>query len=283
MTSAGEEGRADGARSREHPEAGGLTEWNARVHRFKGVGSWRGLYLWFLRDLTPGSVAEFGSGDPSFLALVDGGVRRTALDGNEALAGRYAAAGIEFHAVDFARWNPSPELSNFDVAVCSDVFEHLVFPERLLEVISRCLAPDGILFSHVPNEFQLRRTLRILRGRRVSVYHHDAHEWNDPHLRRFTDLGYERFLATRFPFNLKITDLRYRGWARTLSRLGLRVPFCLEGGPTYASTASESRYRRLLAIKKALARDKAFLACRGGAEGLFPPQDAAAPETEAPG
>ncbi len=246
----------------------GLVEWNARIHRWKGVGAWRALYLWFLRDLGPSSLIEFGSGDPSFLSLVAPACRRIAVDGNPALARDYAAAGIEFHCLDLDRDGLPEGLSGLGAAVCSDVFEHLVFPARLLGLIAGCLGPEGVLFSHVPNEFRWRRTWRIVLGRRTSVYHHGAEEWNDPHLRRFTDIGYRRFLSQRFRYNLKINDLRYRGWARTLARLRIPVPYGLEGGPTYASTNNDAVYRRLVEIKERLRRDRAFQATRGGVEGL---------------
>lgn len=245
-----------------------LVDWNARVHRWKGVGAWRALYLWFLRRLDPTSIVEFGCGDPAFLQLVGPEWERIAIDGNDRLRSEYEKLGIGFYRMDLDRDGLPAEIRDIGVAVCSDVFEHLIFPTSLLEKIEHCLGRNGVLFSHVPNEFQWRRTLRILLGRRAAVYHHGAEEWNDPHLRRFTDLGYRRFLAQRFRYNLKINDLRYRGWARVLSGCRLPVPYGLEGGPTYASTNDPEVFRRLASIKENLRRDPVFRRCRGGLEGL---------------
>jgi hypothetical protein len=39
-----------------------------------------------------------------------------------------------------------------------------------------------------------------------------------------------------------------------LKRLGIRVPYCLEGGPTYASTNDKNVFARLAELKKEKAR-----------------------------
>jgi 2-polyprenyl-3-methyl-5-hydroxy-6-metoxy-1,4-benzoquinol methylase len=45
---------------------------------------------------------------------------------------------------------PWPDAS-FDVALCADVIEHLRDPERGLRLVSRCLAPGGLLIVSLPN------------------------------------------------------------------------------------------------------------------------------------
>lgn len=232
-----------------------LVEVNARAIRLegKGVGRWRRVYLELIAELAPKSVVEFGGGSPKFLTSIDPAVRRMALDCDAELSGSYAAAGIEFRTLDFDRDQFPDDLADFDVAVCSDVFEHLVFPMRTLDRIVAALRPQGILFSHVPNEFRMLSTLRVLLGARHSVYFHEGfHEWNDPHIRRFTDVGYREFLGNAFQYNLKLTDLAYRIPAKLLRTLRLPVPFGLEGGPTYASTNDEATHRKLVSIKRGI-------------------------------
>ena len=101
---------------------------NIRANKLKGIGTWRRLYLRFFEHLTPGSILEVGCGDPSFLASFPADVRRLGLDGNPTLAERYAASGIEFCCFDFDREEPPIPLKDTDYAVCSDVFEHLLYP-----------------------------------------------------------------------------------------------------------------------------------------------------------
>ena len=134
-------------------------------------------------------------------------MKRFALDGNAELAASYEKTGIEFFHVDLDRGELPSVLEGCDVAVCSDVFEHLVYPQHSLQGIARCLGPKGILFSHVPNEFRLLPVLRIMLGLRDSVLFHQGRgctEWDNPHLRRFTDRGYRAFLENRFRFNLRL-------------------------------------------------------------------------------
>ena len=234
-----------------------LLEVNKRTTKLKGIGVWRELYLQFIMQLEPNSVLELGSGDPTLLSSIPKHIRRLALDGNVELAPLYRDAGIEFYAFDFDHEDPPSVIEKFDVAVCSDVFEHLLYPQKSLQLLASVLLDDGVLLSHVPNEFRLRNTLKIMLGRAESLqFFPTCDEWNYPHLRRFTDVGYRRFLQLCFKYNLKTTDLRYSLIARIIDGLGFPVPYCLEGGPTYASTNSPENYERLLELKTRIKHGK---------------------------
>lgn len=222
-----------------------------RSYAEKGVGGWRGLFVQFARRLQPQSVLEAGAGAPDFLAQIPAD-RRAALDIGNRYEAAFRSAGIEFVQCDLDR--ERIDLHGFDFVVCSDVFEHLLNPAFALETLRRSMSSGGVLFSHVPNEFRLE-TLGVMLGRRrATMFHKDAEEWNDPHLRRFTDRGYRSFLETQFKHNVRLTDLRYERTARLWRALGIRPPYCLEGGPTYASTNDVAMMRRLLEVKRTVAR-----------------------------
>jgi SAM-dependent methyltransferase len=230
-----------------------LLEVNRKYATLRGVGGWRELYARFIDELEPDAVLELGSGDPAFLSALPERIKRVALDGNAELKPLYHQAGVDFYAFDFDCEDPPVDLTGFDIAVCSDVFEHLLYPQRSLKLLADSLTASGVLFSHVPNEFRLRRTVKIMLGHSEGLYFFpECDEWNQPHLRRYTDLGYSRFLQTAFKHNLRMADLNYTGMARLISRLRLPVPYCLQGGPTYASTNDEAKLRRLRAIKAGL-------------------------------
>ena len=213
----------------------------------KGLGGWRQLYLPFLEELQPGSVLEVGAGAPEFLSMVPSH-RRAAVDIGDRFADIFAHAGVEFFKRDLDR-DDLTELGQFEAIVCSDVFEHLINPAFALDSIADALAPSGVLLTHVPNEYRLD-TVRIMLGKTTSVRYHGNHEeWEDPHFRRFTDIGFQRLLDRRFRFKLKITDLRYGRAARTLQSLGVSVPYFMEGGPTYLCTNDEATFARLTEIK----------------------------------
>lgn len=45
--------------------------------------------------------------------------------------------------------------SSFDTVICTEVLEHLVFPERAVAEIQRVLAPGGVFFGSVPRHSRL--------------------------------------------------------------------------------------------------------------------------------
>ncbi len=219
---------------------------NKRAYRFNGIGGWRKIYLGLIDNTNIESIAEFGCGDPAFLERVNA-KRKIAFDCNDSLKGMYKERNIELTIADFNADN-LPQVKAVDVAVCSDVFEHLLYPEKLLSGIKGILKSDGMLFSHVPNEFRLLINLKIMSGCKTTVNAHpDTDEWNDPHLRRFTDIGYKKFLSREFKYNIQIAHLRYNA-EKIAYRLGVKVPFCVAGGPTYLSTNDAARYEEMKKI-----------------------------------
>lgn len=219
----------------------------------KGIGGWRRLYLSFIEDLAPYAVVELGAGAPDFLDKIEA-ERRIAVDVGQRFAEVFRARNIQFACRDLEK-DDLDDLGPVDVAICSDVFEHLVNPAAALDRIAALVGQHGVLFSHVPNEYRLGHVLKVMLDRGNTVqFHGGAPEWEDPHFRRFSDVGYRNFLSRRFQYNLKLSDLRYGRAARLVRRLGFHVPYCLQGGPTYASTNDPAIYARLQELKKAKAR-----------------------------
>ena len=221
-----------------------LAEVEHQSHR-PASGLWRPLYVEMLASLGTQSVLDLGSGSPELLVAMSGVKRRLAIDAGARWADAYRDAGIEFLQVDLNR-TPLPKVQPVEAVVCTDVFEHLLFPRRVLEWIADCaLVPDGVLVSHVPNEFTPRRTIDVMLGRRDATYFHPhLDEDEDPHLRRFTDIGFRRFLSRSFSYSVPFAGLNSSRVASTLDRCGLPVPFCLQPGPGYISTNSPHSRRR---------------------------------------
>jgi SAM-dependent methyltransferase len=221
-----------------------------RSFEARGVGGWRSLYLSFIEDLAPRAVIELGAGSPDFLASIEA-ERRVAVDIGQRYAEAFRKRDIAFACRNLEQ-DRIDDLGPVDVAICSDVFEHLINPAVALDRIVEVLGESGILFSHVPNEYRLSHVVRVMLNKSDTVLFHrgkGATEWNNPHFRRFSDTGYRNFLSRRFQHNLKISDLRY-GWAaRLIKRLGMEVPYCLQGGPTYASTNDLKIFERLVELK----------------------------------
>jgi hypothetical protein len=91
-------------------------------------------------------------------------------------------------------------------------------------------------------------------------FHRNSEEWTDPHLRRFTLIGYKRFLALRFKYNIHISHLRYSRMVKFLHNCFLKVPYCLQGGPTFISTNDSYTYQDVLSLVKKFRQKQNLLA-----------------------
>ena len=225
-----------------------LLKVNFENNLLKGEGSWRSLYSYLIKELSPKNLIEYGSGDPEFLKNIPDTIKRVAVDANKDLETLYKLNEIDFLAIDLEN-SDFISHENYEIAVCSDVFEHFLYPEKLLTTINDNLVYDGILISHVPNEFSIRSLLGICFNKKDSVvWHKGTKEWNNPHLRRFTDKGYQEFLSLKFAHNIRITDLKYTKVARYISLFGL-PPYPLQPGPTYISTNCEKKAKIINKLK----------------------------------
>jgi SAM-dependent methyltransferase len=232
-----------------------LADMNMDVHRPKRLGGWRQLYLQLLHKIEYHSIAEIGAGSPDFLKAINGNVRRIAIDGGSRYQDEFITAGVEFHVADLDR-DPFPDIGPVDVAVCSDVFEHLIWPERTLGAISNILGEHGILISHVPNEFVFWKTIKIMLGCDEAMYSHPhCEEWFNPHLRRFTNKGYLKFLKLHFQHNVYISHLRKSRLIALLDPAGTKLPYAFQFGPAYISTNDPDVANR---IKSLVAREISF-------------------------
>ena len=85
-----------------------------------------------------------------------------------------------------------------DLAICFEVFEHLLEPELAIQEIRRVLKPGGVLLASVPNSADWFRRLEFL----LTGYFNPGGgpltsrktPWNDPHIRFFSPRLFWRFL-----------------------------------------------------------------------------------------
>ena len=227
-------------------------EYNAEIFRSKGLNEWRKIYISIINKLNVGSIVEYGAGDPELLAALSDDIKKIAVDGTDAYQNTFQEKkiGLVVHDLDKDGLRLPFEC---DVAVCSDVFEHLINPAVCLNIISDNLPEKGVLFAHVPNEFVLKKTINVMLGRNKAIYSHKhCNEWDHPHLHRFTDIGFKEFLGLKFKYLVKIADLKKTRINKIAFKLGIPLPYCLEGGPTYACTNDKATFDRLNEIKRSL-------------------------------
>ena len=93
--------------------------------------------------------------------------------------------------------------------------------------------------------------IKILLGLKTSnIFHKEVPEYQNPHIRRFTKLGYLDFLKTKFRYNLYISDIYYNFFSKSLALFKLPVPLMFEPGPTFISTNNEATFNIFCEIKK---------------------------------
>ena len=215
------------------------------------IGTWRKIYLRFIDNIQIDSICEVGSGHPSFLNLVKAS-KKLAIDFGDDFEREFIKSNIDFLNLNLDNDNLEVDEKNFDAVVCSDVFEHLLRPERTLAFCRKLLHENGIFFSHVPNEFNFYRVLGVMFLSKKSVFFHKSEEQNNPHLRRFSNAGYLDFLENEFKYNLYISDINYTGIKKFFSFLKAPIPYGFQFGPTYISTNSIEKYEEIKLIKSSL-------------------------------
>ena len=92
----------------------------------------------------------------------------------------------------------------FDVIACSEVLEHVYYPQNVVEKASHLLAPGGVFIGTIPNAFFLKHRLRYLFGIRNKT------PMSDPtHITQFSVQELRRVLSP-------ISDALYvSGYTRT--------------------------------------------------------------------
>jgi methionine biosynthesis protein MetW len=117
------------------------------------------------------------------------------LDISEANIEKAVARGIKAQLHDLEE--PIPFEDNFfDVVVCSEVLEHLFFPENTIKECYRVLRQSGLFIVTIPNLYCLRNRISMLTGRNCKFVEYPM---NRQHIRFFSLDGMISILdKTRF-------------------------------------------------------------------------------------
>ena len=85
------------------------------------------------------------------------------VDVDEAALAKAEERGITPVVADVEERLPFEDES-FDAIVAGELFEHLGFPETLVDEVHRVLEPGGVLVGSVPNAFRIQSRLRFVLG-----------------------------------------------------------------------------------------------------------------------
>ncbi|HEY7163766.1 MAG TPA: class I SAM-dependent methyltransferase [Candidatus Binatia bacterium] len=87
-----------------------------------------------------------------------------------------------------------PDLGNesYEGVICSHVFEHIAYPEKLLRDLKRVLVPNGFLLVVIPNLLFWSDRIKLLRGK---WEYQPSGTFDYTHLRWYTAASMNRLLA----------------------------------------------------------------------------------------
>jgi SAM-dependent methyltransferase len=125
-------------------------------------------------SMPPSRVLDVGCSTGTFVAmLAEAGYRAEGLEIDEFSVEHARASGLEVREGDLE--NAALEPNRYDVVVMSHTLEHLPNPCAAIRVISRILAPGGVLLVYVPNFRSL--AARVLRNNWGFLSPHE-HVWH---------------------------------------------------------------------------------------------------------
>jgi SAM-dependent methyltransferase len=189
----------------------------------------------------PGDVCvDYGCGDAKRYGkiLEEMGFNYRGVDISETAIRQAVTLGLNASLLNSDGTTDLPDES-CDLAICFEVFEHLMEPDQALAEIFRLLKPGGHLVCSVPNAAYFARRIEFLVTGFLNPKGDPRIErsapWRDPHIRFFSAKILERFLASQ-----NFRDIAVSGSPFTLDFLLYRLRFIEPG------SSSEQGVRSLL-------------------------------------
>lgn len=176
-------------------------------------------------------VLDVGCGNGIALQALDGWDRKSGVDVSEELLKLARAKGIDAHFCDVDENNlPFPD-NTFDLVVSSDVIEHVLHTDHLLNEINRVLKPGGLYVAVIPN---VNQPISFVMQFILDLTPMYAARYRCPHYRDFSARLFGRILQRHgfdvlrregsfiFPFEGSALSV---GVARLIPRWGAQVLF----------------------------------------------------------
>lgn len=192
-------------------------------------------------DVRGGVVIELGSGIGTNLSVFNGSNSVLGVEGMGAAVEEALRRGIDTIRANLEGSIPL-QSGTADLVLLIDVLEHLVDPEGCLQEACRLVRPGGLVAVNVPNHFDWRGRIRLLRGSGIDtqLYFPNSAVWRYPHLRFFQRGSIEDLMRVcRLEVVMDYSDRLHTfpgrrflgGWAeRYLRRVARRWPDVFSSG-----------------------------------------------------
>jgi 2-polyprenyl-3-methyl-5-hydroxy-6-metoxy-1,4-benzoquinol methylase len=158
---------------------------DAQGNTFEKISS-----LW-IEDPRPQNILDLGCGAGAVTSeLVRRGHAVYGLDIQDEAVRRASTEGLHAQVWDLNQGLPFDDQC-FDVAVATDVIEHVFDPLALLREVHRTLKDEGYAILGIPQHFDILQRLWMLFGKGIvtaeyKFYCADYRSWNYAHIRLFT-------------------------------------------------------------------------------------------------
>jgi len=170
-------------------------------------------------------VLDVGCGDGVSASVLVPHNRVLGVDISETALSKASEKGIKTIKSDLNYGLPPLE-GDFDVIILTEVVEHLVNPEKLIDDVVSIMGDDTLLVLSVPNTMNLMNRILFFLGRCVDITDrsHREGKFFSEHLHIFSKKKLENMLAVK---KLEVVSRHYyfppkfsEGWARRLQVLG---------------------------------------------------------------
>jgi SAM-dependent methyltransferase len=159
----------------------------------------------------PGDIClDYGCGDAKrYGKILQGmGFNYQGFDISQTAVRQAATLGLNVSLLNSDGTTDLPD-GSCDFAICFEVFEHLMEPDRALAEIARVLKPGGHLICSVPNGAYFARRIEFLCTGFLNPKGDPTIErsepWRDPHVRFFSAKILSRFLASHGFTNISVS------------------------------------------------------------------------------
>lgn len=159
-------------------------------------------YRHILENQKPNHILDVGCGNGHFSKFfLENSVKVDGIDGYIPALQRCKEIG--FNNCYFTENIDTEDITGisckYDLIICKDFLEHILFPDKLLEQMTSLLEENGKIFIHVPNHFPLFYRIKFLFTCNLDTqnFFPDKDEWNNPHIRYFTRDGLLKMAAQK--------------------------------------------------------------------------------------